>query len=93
MTAQPHRFTDQLVREPVLHEISPLRLATQQIALLLSVRQDDDGDWCARMLFHAPDRPVLATAEIFRGRSEAELWQSVRQLPEHHVRALFLSLV
>jgi hypothetical protein len=35
---------------------------------------------------------VRDTAEIFCGASEAELWQSVNGLQDHHLRALYLSL-
>ena len=33
------------------------------------------------------------TAEIFRGESAQELWQSVSHLREHHVRDLYRSLL
>jgi hypothetical protein len=91
MTARPHRFTAPVARDPVLHELPPLHLPDQQITLHLSVRRDDDGDWRARLLFVEPDG-TRETAEIFRGVSEAELWQSVRGLHDHHLRALYLSL-
>jgi hypothetical protein len=92
MTAQPYRSTAPVARERVLHELPPLRLTDQQITLHLSVRRDDDGDWRARLLFVEPDARTRETAEIFRGASEAELWQSVRSLHDHHLRALYLSL-
>jgi hypothetical protein len=91
MTARPHRFTAPVARDPVLHELPPLHLPDQQITLHLSVRRDDDGDWRARLLFVEPGG-TRETAEIFRGASEAELWQSVRGLHDHHLRALYLSL-
>ena len=92
MTAQPHRSTAPAPRDPVVHELPPLRLTSQQIAVQLSVRRDDDGDWRARLLFVEPGAPTRETADIFRATSEAELWQSVRGLPDHHLRALYLSL-
>jgi hypothetical protein len=79
MTAQPHRPYTPDPREPVLHELQPLRLANQSIPLRLSVRRSDDGAWCG--------------SEIFRAESEAELWQAVRGLRDHHIRALYQSLV
>ena len=92
MTAQPYRFTAPLAREPVLHELPPLRLPDGEITLHLSVRRDDDGDWRARLLYVEPDARTRETAEIFCGATEAELWQSVRGLRDHHLRALYLSL-
>jgi hypothetical protein len=92
MTAQPYRFTAPGSRDPILHELSPLRLSDQLVTLLLSVRCDDGGIWRARLRFIDPDERVRETAEIFCDPSEAELWQSVNGLPEHHLRALYLSL-
>jgi hypothetical protein len=93
MTAQPHRPYTPDHREPVLHELQPLRLANQSIPLRLSIRRTDDGGWRARLGFIAPDGRERETAEIFRAESEAELWQAVRNLPDHHIRALYQSLV
>ena len=92
MTAQPHRSTAPAPSGPVLHELPPLRLTSQQITVQLSVRRDESGDWRGRLLFVEPGAPTRETAEIFRATSEAELWQSVRGLYDHHVRALYLSL-
>jgi hypothetical protein len=93
MTAQPYRPTAPLFRDPVLHELPPLRLSDQSITIHLSVRRDDDGAWRARLRFINPQLRAHDTAEIFCAGSEAELWQSVRSLHEHHLRALYLSLV
>jgi len=93
MTAQPHRPYTPDHREPVLHELQPLRLANQSILLRLSIRRTDDGGWRGRLHFIAPDARELQTAEIFRAESENELWQAVRNLPDHHIRALYQSLV
>jgi hypothetical protein len=93
MTAQPYRSTAPASRDPVLHELPPLRLSDQLITLHLSVRRDDDGAWRARLRFIDPQLRAHDTAEIFCGASEAELWQAVRGLQEHHLRALYLSLV
>jgi hypothetical protein len=93
MTAQPFRPTALDYREPVVHELSPLRLADQVISLHLSVRRSEDGAWRGRLHFQHPGGRESETAEIFCGVTEDELWQSVRGLREHHVRALYLSLV
>ena len=92
MTAQPHRLGAPVARDPVVHELPPLRLPDQLIAIHLSLRRDDDGAWRARLCFIEPDGEHRETAEIFCAPSEAELWEAVRSLPEHHRRALYLSL-
>lgn len=92
MTAQPYRPIVLDHREPVLHELSPLRLVDQVITLHLSLRRSDDGAWRGRLHFQHPTGRECETAEIFCGATEDELWQSVRGLREHHVRALYLSL-
>ena len=93
MTAQPHRFGVPASRDPVFHELPPLRLSDQLITIHLSVRREDDGAWRARLRFIDPELHAYETAEIFCAASEAELWQSVRGLRDHHLRALYLSLV
>jgi hypothetical protein len=35
----------------------------------------------------------LATAEIFFGAMEPDLWDSVRDLRDHHIRDLYRSLI
>lgn len=93
MTAQPYRFGPAAAtRDPVVHELPPLRLSDQLIAIHLTVRRDDDGTWRARLRFIDPELVAHETAEIFCAASEPELWESVRTLPEHHLRALYLSL-
>lgn len=93
MMAQPHRPPVLDHREPVVHELSPLRLADLIITLHLSVRRSEDGAFRGRLRFQHPGGRESETAEIFCGITEEELWQSVRGLREHHVRALYLSLV
>jgi hypothetical protein len=92
MTAQPYRFTASPARGPALHELPPLRLSDQLITLHLTVRRDDDGAWRARIRFLDGELRERETAEIFCAPTEAELWQAVRGLQEHHLRALYLSL-
>ena len=93
MTAQPHRPYTPDHREPVLHDLQPLRLANHSIPLRLSIRHSDDGAWRGRLHFTGLDGRERQTAEIFRAESEAGLWQAVRELPGHHIRALYQSLV
>ena len=92
MTAQPQRFGPQAPRDPVVHELPPLRLPDRPIAIHLTVRREEDGTWRAKLRFVDPDFGARETVEIFCAPSEAELWESVRSLPEHHLRALYLSL-
>jgi hypothetical protein len=93
MTAQPFRSYAPDAREPALHELPPLRIADQSITLQLCIRCADDGAWRGRLRFIDSALREHETAEIFCGSSEAELWQSVQWLREHHLRALYLSLV
>jgi hypothetical protein len=93
MTAQPYRFgSAAATRDPVVHELAPLRLSDQLIAIHLKVRREDDGTWRARLRFIDPELVARETAEIFCADSEPQLWESVRTLPQHHLRALYLSL-
>jgi hypothetical protein len=81
-------------REPTLYDLEPISLDGRAISIALSVRVADDGVWRGRLEFHEPESSCQrATAEIFCGPSEAELWQSVRALGGHHLRDLYRSLV
>ncbi len=93
MTAQSYRPIAPNHHEPVIHELSPLHLADQIVTLHLRLRRSDDGAWRGRLLFQHPAGRECETAEIFCGATEDELWQSVRGLRDHHLRALYLSLV
>jgi hypothetical protein len=64
MTAQPHRPYAPDHREPVLHELQPIRLANQSIPLHLSIHRSDDGAWRGRLHFTGPDGRERQTAEI-----------------------------
>jgi hypothetical protein len=92
MTARPYRFGAPPAREPVLHELPPLRFPDRLIPVNLSLRCDDDGMWRARLLFLEADGEMRETVEIFCAPSEPELWEAVRTLPGHHLRALYQSL-
>ena len=92
MTARPYRFGAPVARDPVLHELPPLRFPDQLITIQLWLRCDDEGAWRARLLFVDAAGQSRETAEIFCAPSEAELWDAVRTLPQHHLRALYQSL-
>jgi hypothetical protein len=77
-----------------VHDLPPLRFDGQHVAIRLAVRRTDDGSFRGRVLFGAPDTEAeRATAEIFCAVSETDLWQSVRDLRDHHLRDLYRSLL
>jgi hypothetical protein len=58
------------------------------------VRRAEDGVWRGRLLFGSDDpQAARATAEILCGLSEADLWEAVRDLREHHIRDLYRSIL
>jgi len=80
-------------REPVQHELDAIRFAGQVVLLSLILRHADDGAWRARIRFLDSDSGrERETAEIFCAESESDLWESVRELRDHHVRDLYRSL-
>jgi hypothetical protein len=94
MPAQPARYNPPDSHDAVVHDLPPIRFDGQLIAIRLQVRRSDDGIWRGRMLFGAPDTEAeRATAEIFCATSEQDLWQSVRDLRDHHLRDLYRSLL
>lgn len=83
--------------EPTPFPLEPMRGGRAQVSVALVVRCSEDGGWRGRLRFTECDdagnlREERLTAEIFRGASEAELWQSVHSLGEHHIRDLYRSL-
>lgn len=94
MPAQPARHPVGDAREAVVHDLTPIRFDGQLIAIRLSVHRAEDGIWRGRILFGAEDTEhERATAEIFCAASEQDLWQSVRDLRDHHLRDLYRSLL
>jgi len=94
MPAQPlrHSFTDE--RQAVVHDLPPIKFEGQGVTVRLAVRRTEDGTWRGRILFGAPDTEhERATAEIFCAANEPDLWQSVRDLRDHHLRDLYRSLL
>ena len=81
-------------REPVLHELDPVRVDGQAIPIRVAVRRLDDGSWRGRLLFGDPDLTDEGeTAEILRAQNEEDFWRSVAGLREHHLRDLYRSLL
>ncbi len=94
MTTQPLRTGSRDVREPTLYDLDPIRFTGHAVAVSLSVRFAADSVWRGRLQFvDGESGGEYATAEIFCGASEDDLWQSVRGLREHHIRDLFRSLM
>ncbi|HEX9632868.1 MAG TPA: hypothetical protein VGA02_10425 [Gemmatimonadales bacterium] len=60
----------------------------------MEVRRTPDGVWRGRFLFGGADGLAAehATAEILCGPTEADLWEAVRDLREHHIRDLYRSI-
>ena len=93
MSANPARFGSPKTNEPVLHELTPLRVAGADVPIQLAAWRSEDGLWRGRLVFGVADQPgARATADIFCAATESDLWQSVRDLREHHLRDLYRSL-
>lgn len=88
----PHQLGRDL-REPVEHDLRAVRLDGQDVSVRLRLRQAEPGVWVGGLVFRVggsgQDRQ---TAEILRGASEQQVWDSVRGLGTHHLRDLFRSL-
>jgi hypothetical protein len=94
MPAQPARYQAALAQDAVVHDLPPIRFDGQPIDIRLSVRRTEDGIWRGRVLFGAEGTEAeRSTAEIFCATSEQDLWQSVRDLRDHHLRDLYRSLL
>ena len=91
MAVQPLRSPAHDPRDPVIHDLPPLRFEGQQVSVSLSLRLGEEGDWRGRLVFTDP-AGQRETAEIFCARSEQDLWESVRGLGEHHLRDLYRSV-
>jgi len=93
MTAHTQRTPAPDPRDPISYQLSPIRFEHQSIQVRLSVRWAD-GAWRGHLAFlEATGVAERETAEIFRGDSAQDLWQSVSDLREHHVRDLYRSLI
>jgi len=93
MPANPVRYGLSNPNEPSLHDLPPVRYGAALIAVQVEVRRAEDGTWRGRLLFLSPDAQAPATTgEILCGATENELWESVRDLRDHHLRDLYRSL-
>lgn len=93
MAGNPVRYGAPNPSEPVVHDLPPLRYEGGLVALQLEMRRTEDGVWRGRLHFGAPETgSTSSTAEIFCAVSEADLWECVHDLREHHLRDLYRSL-
>ncbi len=80
-------------KEPVIHDLPPLRYEGAEVAVRLEIRRGEDGTWRGRLIFGGEDASgVRSTAEIFCAITENDLWQSVRGFRDHHFRDLYRSV-
>jgi hypothetical protein len=79
-------------RDPVSHELDPIRFEGGWVPLRLIVRRADDGAWRGRLQY-GDEGGLRETSEILCGDSEPDLWLAVRRLGEHHLRDLYRSLL
>lgn len=94
MSAQPARQAVPALPEAVVHDLPPIRFEGQSVAIRLMIRHAEDGAWRGRIVFGLEDTEhERATAEIFCALSEQDLWLSVRDLRDHHLRDLYRSLL
>jgi hypothetical protein len=94
MPALPARSPSPDSSNAVVHDLPAIRFDGQLIAIRLLVRRTEDNVWRGRIMYGAPDtEEERSTAEIFCASSEQDLWQSVRDLRDHHLRDLYRSLL
>ncbi|KPJ95569.1 MAG: hypothetical protein AMS18_02610 [Gemmatimonas sp. SG8_17] len=93
MPVNPVRYGAPDPAEPVVHDLPPIRYGGEEIPLRLQVRRAADGTWRAKLIFGLEESEAAhATAEIFCAQSENDLWQSVSDLRDHHLRDLYRSI-
>ncbi len=94
MPGTPARYGAADPSQPAVHELRPLSWGGGAVPVHLEVRRGEDGTWRGRLLFGPLDdrEPSLATADIFCADSEADLWECVGDLRDHHLRDLYRSL-
>lgn len=93
MPAQSARYGLPDPAEPVIHELPPIRYGGHDVPVRVEVRRAPDGMWRGRFLFGGDGGGAHhATADIFCGPTEQDLWEAVRDLREHHIRDLYRSI-
>ncbi len=93
MQAKPARRSVCQQKDPVIHDLPPLRYEGQDVPVRLEIHRSEDGTWRGRLLFGADDvAGDRSTAEIFCALTEHDLWQSVCSFRDHHFRDLYRSI-
>ena len=92
MAGNPARHGTTRSSDPVIHELPPFNAGSIEVPVRLAAWRAEDGTWRGRLIFGAQDTQGAATADIFCAATESELWESVRDLGEHHFRDLYRSL-
>lgn len=94
MAAHPARSGPSRPTDPVIHELPALRVAGAEVLVRLAAWRAEDGLWRGRLVFGSLEAEgTPTTADIFCAQTESDLWQSVRDLREHHIRDLYRSIV
>lgn len=90
MSADPAFTSGARNPEPIIRELHPLRVGPDQIGVRVIASRQEDGSWRGRLVFGAGDLDKCpSTAEILYGGSERDLWQSVLDLRDHHLKDLY----
>ncbi len=93
MPTEPVRFGTAREVEPQVHELAHIRYGADLVGVRIVVSRLEDGSWRGRIVFGSEDlESAPSTGEIFVGESEAELWQSVHELREYHLRDFYRAL-
>jgi hypothetical protein len=93
MAGNPARYGVPKQIEPLVHELTPFHMGSSEVPVRLAAWRADDGIWRGRLVFGPPEGEAASTADIFCAATESDLWESVRDLGEHHLRDLYRSLV
>jgi len=93
MPTEPVRFGTAREVEPQVHELAHIRYGADLVGVRIVVSRLEDGSWRGRIVFGSEDlESAPSTGEIFVGETEAELWQSVHELREYHLRDFYRAL-
>lgn len=87
----PHQAGRDL-REPVERELRAFRVDGEDVTVGVRLRRAGDGAWVGALVYRPAGGGERHTAEILRGASEEQVWDSVRGLGAHHLRDLYRSL-
>jgi hypothetical protein len=93
MPGSPVRYGAPQPSEPLIHELPPLKFEGDTVSVYVEVHRTEDGIWRGRLLFGSLEADAVpSTAEIFCAVTEAEFWECVHDLREHHLRDLYRSV-